>query len=409
MATDISTTETVATNVTEPKSLSVFQPLEGKEFRTNFDMCRDEYNMTVKYTQDLYLIKYMRDRGADPTNEFVRNCRGVIFEKDVNPPRPVCYPITGGVSYKTFKDTVPIERVRFEESIDGTMINVFYYKNEWRVSTKGCIDAKRSRWGSSKSFYTMFNEACNFDLQELNKNYCYTFVLVHSDNRIVTKYNHSDLYLVHVRDMTTMQSLPRDQEYSANFSRPNTLTFTSYEELEEALKSLSYNKEGFMLFDNTNSDFRVKCKGEAYVRVKNMKGNDRNKRYGLLKKMLQSTDVDYLRVFPEDYEAVKKLEQELNSLIRSVSYYYRNVHVYKNKMDIPKHLAPILYNLHGQYLEKINKNREYRTSRGVIQRYLYSLDTALVYYLINQEKQPVQTNEAVENCPKSNSEVTETF
>ena len=137
--------------------------------------------------------------------------------------------------------------------------------------------------------------------------------------------------------MTTMQSLPRDQEYSTNFSRPETLTFTSYEELEEALKSLSYSKEGFMLFDSMNPDVRVKCKGEAYVRVKNMKGNDRNKRYGLLKKMIQSTEVDYLRVFPEDYEAVKELDRELNSLIRSVSYYYRNVHVYKNKMDIPKH------------------------------------------------------------------------
>jgi hypothetical protein len=368
--------------------LSVFKPLEGKEFREIFDMCRDEYNMTVKYTQDLYLIKYMRDRGADPTNEFVRNCRGVIFEKDVNPPNPVCYPITGGIPYKTFKNRVPIEHVYVEESIDGTMINVFYYKDEWRVSTKGCIDAKRSRWGSSKSFYTMFNEACNFDLQELNQNYCYTFVLVHSDNRIVTKYKHSDLYLVHVRNMTTMQSLLRDHEYQTNFTRPNTLTFSSYEELEESLATLPYNKEGFMLFDNRNPDVRVKCKGTAYIHVKNMKGNDRNKRYGLLKKMLQNTEVDYLRMFPEDYEIVKELNVELNNLIKSISYYYKNVHVYKTKMDIPKHLAPILYNLHGQYLEKVNKNKEYRTSHGVIQRYIYNLDTALVYYLLGQEKRP---------------------
>ena len=110
------------------------------------------------------------------------------------------------------------------------MINVFYYKDEWRVATKGCIDAKRSRWGTSKSFYTMFNEACNFDLQALNKTYCYTFVLAHKDNRIVTKYSEPSLYLVHVRDMTTLQSRPRDEEYSVAFTRPQTLTFESYEE-----------------------------------------------------------------------------------------------------------------------------------------------------------------------------------
>ena len=142
-----------------------FTPLVGKEFRELFDMCRDEYHMKVKYTQDLYLIKYMRDFGADVNNDFVRHCRGVIFEKDSNPPKPVCYPLSGGVNYQLFKKFNPFERVRVEESVDGTMINVFYYKDEWRVATKGCIGAKRSRWGSSKSFYTMFNEACNFDLQ----------------------------------------------------------------------------------------------------------------------------------------------------------------------------------------------------------------------------------------------------
>ena len=375
-----STTETVNSR------LSVFQPLEGKEFQEIFNMCRDKYHMCVKYTQDLYLLKYMCDYGADPSNEFVRNCRGVIFEKNVDPPLPVCYPITGGTSYTDFKENVPIERVRFEESIDGTMINVFYYKNEWHVSTKGCIDAKRSRWGSSKSFYTMFHEACNFDLQELNKTYCYTFVLVHCDNRIVTKYSQSDLYLVHVRNMTTMQSMPRDYDYGTNFTRPQVLTFTSYEELDTSLKTLPYNKEGFMLFDTLNPDYRVKCKGDAYIYVKNMKGNDRNKRYSLLNKMLQDTEVDYLRVFPEDYAEFKELAREVNRLIQSVSYYYKNVHVYKNKMEIPKHLAPILYKLHGQYLSKVNKNKEYRTSRGVIQKYIYSLDTALVYYLLSQEK-----------------------
>ena len=270
----------------------VFQPLVGKEFREIFDMCRDKYNMKVKYTQDLYLLKYMRDYGADLSDPFVNNCRGIIFEKNVSPPTPVCYPMTGGVSYNTFKSTVPIEQVRFEESIDGTMINVFYYKNNWCVATKGCIDAKRSRWGNTKSFYSMFNEACNFDLQQLNKSYCYSFVLVHKENRIVTKYSHSDLYLVHVRDMTTLKPRPRDEEYDINFTKPNTLSFKSYEMLESELRNLSYNCEGIMLFDSLNTDTRVKCKGDAYVKVKNMKGNDQNKRYGMLNKILQHTELD---------------------------------------------------------------------------------------------------------------------
>lgn len=378
-----------------------FAPLVDKEFSELFDMCRDEYHMKVKYTQDLYLIKYMRDFGADVNNDFVRHCRGVIFEKESNPPKPVCYPLSGGVNYQLFKNFVPFERVRVEESVDGTMINVFYYKDEWRVATKGCIDAKRSRWGTSKSFYTMFNEACNFDLQALNKTYCYTFVLAHKDNRIVTKYSEPSLYLVHVRDMTTLQSRPRDEEYSVEFTRPKTLTFKSYEELEKKLDELTYDKEGFMMFDSENNDVRVKCKGDAYVKVKNMKGNDRNKRYGLLKKVLQNTETDYLRRFAEDYEKVKDIEYELKSLIATILYFYKNVRVNKIKMDIPKHLAPIIYTLHGIYLEKTRhvKNSRYKTSFGVVQRHVYSLDTALVYYLLTQEKltQKKETNEHVDD------------
>ena len=96
--TETTTTETTTTETTTTEtnpSLDVFSPLEGAEFRRLFDMCRDEYHMKVKYTQELFLLKYMRDYGADTTNEFVRHCRGVIFEKDSSPLKPVCYPITG--------------------------------------------------------------------------------------------------------------------------------------------------------------------------------------------------------------------------------------------------------------------------------------------------------------------------
>ena len=141
--------------------------------------------------------------------------------------------------------------------------------------------------------------------------------------------------------MTTLQSRPRDEEYSVNFTRPHTLSFDSYEALEQALQDLSYDKEGFMLFDSANTDVRVKCKGDAYVKVKNMKGNDRNKRYGILKKVLQNTETDYLRRFAEDYDKVKELEFELKGLVSSILYYYKNVRVNKILMDIPKHLSPI--------------------------------------------------------------------
>ena len=175
------------------------------------------------------------------------------------------------------------------------------------------------------------------------------------------------------------------------------------EQIYFQIAELSYEKEGCMLYDSENTDVRVKLKGDAYVKVKNMKGNDKNKRYGLLKKILQNTETDYLRRFAEDYDTVKELEQGLKGLIVSILYYYKNVRVNKIKMDIPKHLAPIIYKLHGMYLENVRhvKNSRYKTSFGVVKRFVYSLDTALVYFLLKQEKQV--HNKTIETLTSTNT------
>ena len=108
---------------------------------------------------------------------------------------------------------------RVEDFIDGTMINVFYDNNNecWEIATKSTIGGNIHFFNDIKNysyfenynnnnteeltFRNMFFEACNssnFDLNTLNKEYSYTFILQHPYNRIVTPVSTPVIYLLKV-------------------------------------------------------------------------------------------------------------------------------------------------------------------------------------------------------------------
>ena len=68
------------------------------------------------------------------------------------------------------------------------MLNIFYH-NEWIISTRSFINAK-NKWNDNLSFKKMFDEIINeknINLDNLNKNFSYSFVIQHKKNRIVTE------------------------------------------------------------------------------------------------------------------------------------------------------------------------------------------------------------------------------
>ena len=104
------------------------------------------------------------------------------------------------VPYSTFCERYPqlTENIIVEDFIEGTMINVFWDGSKWNISTKSNIGAKSNFFGL-KTFDTMFEEACkscNFNIQLLEKNISYSFVLQHPENRIVTAFSSPLLWLI---------------------------------------------------------------------------------------------------------------------------------------------------------------------------------------------------------------------
>ena len=76
------------------------------------------------------------------------------------------------------------------------MINLFYHKNEWQMSTRSSIGCN-NRWGT-KSFKELFNDLIDFKIEDLNKDFTYSFVIQSVHNPCVMHFERDNLILVNV-------------------------------------------------------------------------------------------------------------------------------------------------------------------------------------------------------------------
>ena len=113
------------------------------DFSKSKELCIN-HGIIVKEYDDLYLLKYDKST-ADMNNLDIQKCRGLLIEKNTN--KIVCVPPRKSVDidyYHTkFKenDDTEISEIICEEFIDGTMINVFKYKDKVCISTRSCLNA----------------------------------------------------------------------------------------------------------------------------------------------------------------------------------------------------------------------------------------------------------------------------
>ena len=303
------------------------------------------HNFTVKEVDNMVLICYKRDE-FDTGSEYAHLLRGLIIDKDTT--EIICYGLNKGNNYESFKEKHSFSDLVIEESIDGTMLNLFYYGDSWRVSTRTMVNAAESKFYSKRSFLDLFMDAkMDYDLETLNKGYTYTFVLNHPENRIVTKYDKSELVHINTRDMSNLELI----DVNLDIKRPIAYKdMTSYDELEACLETLVYKNEGFMLYSQSDRGVRCKVKGKAYSEVKELRGNHRNNLYRILELRKENDKkqyANYFKYYPEYKQDDYFLSSEIKNLINDILETYNKVKKDKLFIEIPNHLKTPLFELHN--------------------------------------------------------------
>ena len=168
------------------------------------------YNLKFKDDNDIAGLALIHPQdNSDMSLALVRTCNGLIIEKETL--NIICYTFDKMIDSDKPVDEVDYKNCYLQDAIEGTLLRVYYYDNKWGLSTKKSICAGKSRWVSSKNFQELFIESHGLRVinalnNEMNnndrlKNYCFSFLMVHPDNNILSKPLKPILYHLTTRDM----------------------------------------------------------------------------------------------------------------------------------------------------------------------------------------------------------------
>ena len=167
------------------------------------------YHIKMKRSDGFIILFYGIE--ADFKFDIVRECRGIILD-ETNGYQPVCVPFFKFGNYgESYADDIDWNTAKVQEKIDGSMIKVWHYKGEWRISTNNTINAESARTDNNEdTFLNIFHQAWAYtgkQFNELNPDYTYMFELVSPQTRVVIPYAETKLYHTGTHDINILYSV----------------------------------------------------------------------------------------------------------------------------------------------------------------------------------------------------------
>lgn len=320
----------------------------------------------VKSFKGLKIISYPYGKEID--DEYVSFCRGLVIDNQgircIPPQKAIC------VNHIDDLEIDPENKnYVFEELIDGTMINVFF-QDQWLISTRTEIGGY-NKWNGKKSFRELFDECLDFDLNQLNKEYNYSFVMRHTENRNISPIEKNELYLVEMHHGLECINSVDYPDFCKKVSMTTDIKMVQYN-----LDNSPYLK-GYTLHLN---DKRYKLINHTFEEIKKIKINRNNLFLTYLDLRKNGTLKDYLVHFGENTSLFENYRDKVHMLTNDLYSNYKDVFIYKKKekKDIPYHLNPFLYQIHKIYL-KDKKPIQWDD----IKQYVYELESERIYFSIS--------------------------
>ena len=351
---------------------------------------RHNYNLDKKNAQtDIKMVKI----DSEELNEIEHNPQS--FENN---------------SSNKINDTLHFIKKNWEDYIiqelyDGTLIKLYFDGRMWKTATNKCVDASRSKWHSKRTFDELFSDI-EIDYEILNKRHTYAFILLHPENRMISKYYHPAL--VHVgtfdldklcevqeseldyclktnlddNDSHLIDKTKKNDAFRGIMRNPKLCNYSNIEELMQSFEEINssdseYIFPGYFLVNKNNGD-RIKIQNPKYKYVMNIKGNSRNITYRICQLSRSQEELDeFIKYFPE----YKKEYDEALSILDKVAYYihsqWHNKYVNHFKVFIPKELNKIVDNF-GNYEPK-SKTK----TLEIAKKYVRSFNSEYILFIFN--------------------------
>ena len=224
-------------------------------------------NIKIKFALNDYRAIFNYGIDCDFSDPIVQEARGIIINIDTL--EVVCWPFRKfGNHNESYVDDIDWDSARVQEKVDGSIVKLYWFNNEWIWATNGIMDAHNADvQGFNKTFYDLIVSAKNYKdipFNELNHDYTYIFELVSPYNRIVVKYPEIKLYHTGTRNNIT------GEEYNIDIhiQKPKEYKISTFDNAIKAATALNsdpsqVNAEGFVVVDK--NWHRIKIKSPEYL------------------------------------------------------------------------------------------------------------------------------------------------
>lgn len=256
------------------------------------------------------------------------------------------------------------------EKIDGSLIKIWYDRDNWHISTNGTINAFTCSCGENTNFGEVFTrvlrERYNYSSLDdffhvLDMSYTYIFELISVQNPIVVQYNKEDIYYLGRRNIKTMREdrngkpphLPEPRHY--NFNSLHDCLLTAHD--------LDASHEGYVCLDSHFN--RIKIKGNEYLRLHRIRHNGHLTPTVVVELWQNDILDDYVTNFPHETTFIQSVIDKLETLMTTTQEAYDDTMSYhpSTRADLAKlakRFNPLIMQYHFQMTDhKINNVIEF--------------------------------------------------
>ena len=349
------------------------------ENKENYLSLLKEKNIYVrKYSQlGLAIIKAKKNTEYDyQENIWMRYCRGAVI--NTNTHRLVCVPPLKAYFESNLEQIISEsnegDKKVFQPLIEGTMINMFFHDDEWMISTRSNIGGKNS-WDGKVPFNTMFKEIAGTEwFEELDKECCYSFVLRHKKNRIISPVERNDIFLIECTRIK--EDIIQVEELPIVIGINNIITIST-EDLYHYNNYLPYSMKGFTM---KQGNYRMNWINPNYIYVQGLKMNYNHKFLNYIELRQKRLLNEYLSYFPEDQFLFNEYRDNYNKIKQTLYESYVSVFITKEKKmkEVNYSLKPLMYNLHNYY-----KTTNQKINIKVVSDYLQNVPCKKMLFIYN--------------------------
>ena len=306
---------------------------------TNYIDLLKKYNLSFKKYDNLnlLLIKYKYNSKYDYDKyPWIRYCKGAII--NLNDNKVIIIPPIKSIKIDSIDGLD--DNLVIEELFDGVMVNLFYFNDEWMMSTRGSIGGN-NKWNSDLSFKEMVDD-CHIDCDNLDKSSTYSFLLKHIKNQTV--------YPVYKNEMILVEKNNQPVDSIHKYDIKNI-----FDKID--------NIKGYT-FKDLNKNIRYSWINPEYIKIKNLNYNTNNLKEKFIYLYRKNQLKEYYNYYPNDIPALNKIKFDYLNFIKNIHQLYLYNYVFKNKTEYPKNYNDLINEIHLYH--KSNKKNIYKNEINII-------------------------------------------